>query len=166
MKKICTKCSLEKDLREFYKNGKEGRCKTCFNEMVKLNAYPNRTAPRGQMSSEARKATQARYREKHRDQIRASQRKWVKDNLPKVLARTNKYQAAKHNATPKWLTKEHLKQIEGIYIEAANITKETGIPHEVDHEVPICGRNVTGLHVPWNLRILPQNENRRKHNKY
>lgn len=134
--------------------------------MAKLNAYPNRNAERGQMSSPARKAAQARYREKHREKIRAAQRKWVKNNLPKVLAKTNKYQAAKHNATPKWLSKEHLKQIEAIYVEASRLTKETEIPHEVDHIVPVCGKIATGLHVPWNLQILKQSDNRRKHNKY
>lgn len=112
MKKMCTKCLLEKPLTDFYRKGKESRCKKCFNEFVKLNAYPNRNAGRGNMSSPARKAAQARYREKNREQIRTAQRMWVKNNLPKVLAKTNKYQAAKHNATPKWLTKEHLKQID------------------------------------------------------
>lgn len=162
--KTCVKCLEDKPLELFYNN--ERKCKKCRNKEANSYAYPNREAPRGFKSSENRRAAQARYREKHRDSIRAKQREWVKNNLPKVLARTHKYQAAKLNATPKWLTKDQLKQIEQFFVESSRLTRETGIPHEVDHVVPLCGKNVSGLHVPWNLQIMEQSKNRQKFNKY
>lgn len=53
-----------------------------------------------------------------------------------------------------------------IYIEAQRITLSTGIPHEVDHIIPLRGRLVSGLHVHENLRIIPRTENRKKGNRF
>jgi 5-methylcytosine-specific restriction endonuclease McrA len=38
--------------------------------------------------------------------------------------------------------------------------------HHVDHIIPIKGGNVCRLHVPWNLRIITQEEKLRKSNKF
>lgn len=56
--------------------------------------------------------------------------------------------------------------IKAIYLECARITNETGIPHQVDHIVPLKGKIVSGLHVPWNLQIIPARENRKKSNNF
>lgn len=63
---------------------------------------------------------------------------------------------------PKWLTAEHKAAIKAIYREAVRTEQETGIKHEVDHIVPLQGKTVSGLHVPWNLRVLPAIVNNRR----
>lgn len=55
-------------------------------------------------------------------------------------------------------------KIRELYDRASKLTRETGIPHEVDHIYPIQGRNGCGLHVHWNLQVITRQENRAKSN--
>jgi hypothetical protein len=66
-------------------------------------------------------------------------------------------------ATPKWVRREH---IEPFYRESATRSITTGIPHHVDHIVPIVHRRVCGLNVPANLRVIPASENMSKGNRF
>jgi hypothetical protein len=76
-----------------------------------------------------------------------------------------KRHADKLNATPKWLTPEHKSQIADIYEQAALAAQLTGVPHHVDHIEPLRGKDRIGLHVPWNLQILPAADNISKGNR-
>lgn len=91
--------------------------------------------------------------------------RWRAKNPHKVNAIEARRRAAKLRATPPWLTKAHLAQIEGVYLRAATLTAKTGVPHHVDHIIPLQGETACGLHVPWNLRALPAKDNLEKSNK-
>lgn len=69
-------------------------------------------------------------------------------------------------ATPPWLTKQHFAEIEVIYSHARDCQVVTGEGYHVDHIVPLKGKDVCGLHVPWNLQVLPAVVNIRKNNRY
>lgn len=92
--------------------------------------------------------------------------RWKKQNVGRVNADTALRKGRLKFATPSWLTDDHHAQIISVYEESARLTKETGVTHHVDHIVPIRGKNVSGLHVPWNLQILTADENHLKNNKF
>jgi hypothetical protein len=102
--------------------------------------------------------------QKNKAKIGIRKNAYAKKNAAKYRGYCAKRNAAKLNATPKWLTKEHWRQIQAFYDEAHRLTMETGIPHEVDHIEPLQGKDVCGLHVPWNLRVIRMELNRQKGN--
>lgn len=65
-------------------------------------------------------------------------------------------------ATPSWLTREQLKEMDAVYM----VCSWYGGTHQVDHIVPIGGKVVCGLHVAWNLQVIPALTNQRKSNKF
>lgn len=84
---------------------------------------------------------------------------WAKANPAKVIARTNRHRAAKLRAMPAWA---NASAIERIYAEAVALTATAGIPHHVDHIVPLQSKLVCGLHVERNLTALPGTVNQSK----
>jgi hypothetical protein len=92
-------------------------------------------------------------------------REWVRDNPGRVAARGRRYQAAKRGAVPPWTTLEMEREIVALYEAAARLSSTSEERFEVDHIVPICSKIVCGLHVPWNLQLLPSSENKKKGNR-
>lgn len=95
---------------------------------------------------------------------REAHRKWAAANPEKVIANALRRTKAKRLRIPKWLTKEHWDQIASLYALSRRLTEETGVKHHVDHIYPLRGRTCSGLHVPWNLRVVPAEINLRKAN--
>ena len=105
----------------------------------------------------------AENRERRREVIRENNKKYSKTENGKIIqaVSSSKRRAAVRNQTPE-LTQEQVERILTIYEECSRISAETGIPHEVDHIIPICRG---GLHHPDNLQILTMEENRKKGGK-
>jgi hypothetical protein len=95
--------------------------------------------------------------------IRARVKRYRTENLPKVNAADSAKIKRRKHATPQWLSWFHRIQIEEFYEIAAARTMQTGEKHHVDHIVPIKGKKVSGLNVPWNLQVLTATHNLRKH---
>lgn len=85
-------------------------------------------------------------------------REWRKRNPGMHRAQDARREASKIQATPKWLTKIDMRKMSMMYSEAAL----SGLT--VDHIVPLRGKKVCGLHVPWNLGLLTNSENSQKSN--
>lgn len=67
-----------------------------------------------------------------------------------------------NNATPSWINEHHFREIVAACERTNN---ETGQKHHLDHIIPIAGKTVSGLHVPWNLQVLDALANCSKSNK-
>ncbi len=89
-------------------------------------------------------------------------RKWRNQNREKARYYVRTRQIALLKAFPPWADVEAIKYE---YLLANYVSRLTGIPHEVDHIIPIKNPTVCGLHVPWNLRTITKEENRLKGNK-
>lgn len=104
--------------------------------------------------------------EKNRAQIRLNAKKWREAHKGKKNADTAKRWAAKTQRMPKWLIKDEKERMSCYYQLSAMRTRESGYDWHVDHIIPLRGKHVSGLHVPWNLRVIPAQENMSKGNRY
>lgn len=93
-------------------------------------------------------------------------KKWKQNNKDKRRADDALRWACKLKATPIWLTKEQKVEIEQFYTDANDLQWLSEEKLHVDHIIPLRGKNVCGLHVPWNLQILTASKNVSKGNRY
>jgi hypothetical protein len=99
------------------------------------------------------------------DVLRQYRNAWKEKNKTQVRADTKARRRKHREATPKWLSRKQKSEIRQIYQIAITMTKTTGEQYVVDHIVPLRSEAVCGLHVPWNLRVVTQEENLLKSNK-
>jgi hypothetical protein len=111
-------------------------------------------------------AKKAKWRQENKQKHNAINRIWNSKNKHIKAALQAKRKAAQLQRTPKWLTDTDLWIIEEAYHFAQLRTNLFSFPWHVDHIIPLQGKNVSGLHVPSNLRVIPGSENVKKSNKY
>jgi len=80
----------------------------------------------------------------------------------KALERSKAHKFAKSRAMPKWASREEILKL---YEVARSMTDLTGTEYHVDHIYPLRGKNFSGLHLPWNLQVMPGHENMAKGNR-
>ena len=152
----------------------KGVCTACLKaEWTKSNAI-RAEKPK----STAAKLSGKRYYERNREQViaRANARPTAEKNAYKknwklrnpLWAKADaRSRRRKHRqATPRWLTDIQKAEMRNLYMYAVTLTKTTGERYVVDHIVPLRGKEVCGLHVPWNLRVITHAENLKKSNKH
>ena len=162
MMKTCSRCKITKKLNLFSKSvrspdGFKPACKTCLAADAKAYREVNR---------DKMEAKHKIWRDANKDKTKAQRKIYCKANRSKVNALQAAYHASKLNASPPWLTDTHKAHIKRTYALAAMMTEATGVPYHVDHIVPLRGKDICGLHVPWNLQALRADLNHSKSNKY
>lgn len=101
-----------------------------------------------------------RYAKANKELLRNKNAKWAKENPGKAVAKAARYRAQKLKATPLWVDFE---KVNNAYDLAAEY-RAKGINAEVDHIIPLQGKNVCGLHVQGNFQITNLLHNRAKSN--
>lgn len=132
-------------------------------------------------NKDKKNAINARYRNSHKEQIAAHLKIYNEANKEKIAERTSawakkdlgsrsatrrKNQASDINRVPNWLTEADFLHMKCIYQVAAMRTRESGQEWHVDHIIPLRGELVSGLHVPYNLQVIPATENWSKNRSY
>jgi 5-methylcytosine-specific restriction endonuclease McrA len=87
------------------------------------------------------------------------QSNFYKANKERYIAASARRRASQDSATPSWLTAIDKAMIQEMYDVSEARYIQTGIKHHVDHIVPINGKGVAGMHVPWNLQVITAHEN-------
>lgn len=113
-------------------------------------------------NADTQRAKQAEWRAKNKEFIAKRNAEWRRNNPGKDAALSKKKKADRLKRTPLWAD---FDAIERVYQEAAEF-RALGIDCHVDHEIPLQGRLVSGLHVHTNLRIITAQENLRKSNRF
>jgi hypothetical protein len=119
-----------------------------------------------QANPERCKESHAAYRKRLGRGWYERQARWVRENRAKFYEMLARRYAAKRNGTPAWLTDADFEEMQGWYLLAGLKSANAGVKYHVDHIVPLRGKTVCGLHVPWNLQVLPATENIRKRNGF
>jgi hypothetical protein len=150
--KRCIKCGRRKTLDKFpfYKkmaNGLDNRCKQCESERSLEYAIKNR---------KKKSAVHKAWWDKNYQHALNYRRQWIASNPRIGAVYWCTYRVTKLQAIPPWLTEKDFKAIDRIYARAAKLNLT------VDHSVPLRGRIVCGLHVPWNLKLLGKSANSSK----
>lgn len=104
-----------------------------------------------------------KYADKNRATVNARIKNWKEANQDKVRTQTATRRALKKQAQPMWVNSSDLLRIYG---QAKRLSDMIGIVYHVDHIVPLQSESVCGLHVPWNLQIIPAWQNLQKQNKH
>lgn len=165
MGKVCNKCKIYKTDYHRDSSKKDGLCTICSDCKRKNSRYWY-----SKNIEVSRKASLDYYYANKDDQDFVSKRrqygfKWRKLNPDLNAQKSSNYRARKLGATPNWLTNSHKEQMQFLYELARDCRLISGQDYHVDHIVPLKGDNICGLHVPWNLQVLPSDVNISKGNK-
>lgn len=127
----------------------------------KVRAYKNKW--NAKHDKEAQKARSRKWYEKNKEKSFENHRKWAAKNPATTNAAAARRRAKVLKCTPKWADMDKIKSF---YQMAKELSEKTGLDYHVDHQIPLQGKLVSGLHVQNNLQIMVGHLNQSKGNRY
>lgn len=87
-----------------------------------------------------------------------TRRKLIAGCVPEMIQKHKRrnYIVACYLSMPEWVDRAEMRRLEAL---AARLTLQTGIPHELNHIIPISHPLVCGLTVPWNMEVVTRKVN-------
>lgn len=133
-------------------------CRTC-NSYHDRVYYHNNLSSSDLLAAECKSCANSRAifeRNKDVDKARQNSKKHYENNKQYYSEKAIRRKALLLSRIPKWADLDKIKEIYDNRPEGCH----------VDHEVPLQGRNVCGLHVEYNLQYLSIEDNLRKSNSF
>ena len=163
----CKNCCVEKSKARYRKDLEASRLWQRENHRKKVEANPNWHVEHYAKNKDKMSEYNAKYYlTKNREKRLIQAKEWAENNKGRANANKKAYKIAKIQACPPWLNEEHHWMIQEAYDLAQTRSEMLGFSWHVDHVVPLRGKTVSGLHVPWNLQVIPGVENMSKSNKF
>ena len=94
------------------------------------------------------------------ERVKSMKTKWRENNRGRLRASLMARKESVKRATPRWSEPFFFEEAHDLAVRRELFT---GIKWHVDHIEPINGRDVCGLHVPANIRVIPASLNTKKH---
>lgn len=112
--------------------------------------------------AEKRRARRRAYYHANKEQQSERNREWRALNPGKNAAKSMAYEARKKQAMPAWADRA---AIDAVYERCAAMNRLGDTQYQVDHIMPLASPIMCGLHVDYNLQIIPARENQSKGNR-